>query len=424
MKVRSLLRLLWFAVLVGLVLSGCARSQDEEQTTATSPSPRAAASPAPKPSPTPDYVRAYGQYRQAYSHMFETGDRLAAAVSAQKTLGDPKEGGAALRVTLNRLLGESAWLAAFTMQKAVQDAQDLEGASVALNDNASNLATAVGTYLDGAARSELLRQWQEQNRLLVEFARATGRGDETGRATAIGDLAALRAPLASVLVSASGASNEQIASRLGEEVSRLTAATDAHRAKDYPKAYDAASKAAANMFDTADLLAAGIAQKQNLGPTAGGATDLRVSLDRRLGDHTFLVVFALQKRVSKLEDVPMLAAALDRNAGEVSAVLGGLYDDPWRSDFLRQWGEMNRLLLEFAGHAADEFLPGRMQAITGLAVVKNQLGELLAVTGMRADEVADLLQEHIREVTTAVDTFSGSPLGAVLQEHLGGGGGG
>lgn len=423
MKASRLLRLRALVVLMGLVAAGCAPTQDEEQTTATSPSPRAAASPAPKSSPTPDYVRAYGQYRQAYSQMFETGDRLAAAVSAQKTLGDPKGGGADLRVNLNRLLGESAWLAAFTMQKAVQDAQDLEAASVALNDNASNLAATVGTYLDGAARSELLRQWQEQNRLLVEFARATGRGDETGRATAIGDLAALRAPLASVLASASGASNEQIASRLGEEVSRLTAATDAHRAKDYPKAYDA-SQAAANMFDTADLLAAGIAQKQNLGPTAGGASDLRVSLDRRLGDHTFLVVFALQKRVSKQEDVPMLAASLDRNAGEVSAVLGGLYDDPWRSDFLRQWREMNRLLLEFAGHAADEFLPGRMQAINGLAVVKNQLGELLAVTGMRADEVGDLLQEHIREVTTSVDTFSGSPLGAVLQEHLGGGGGG
>ena len=91
-----------------------------------------------------DYAKAYDLTREAYAHMYDEGDALAAAIAEQSPDMFPLEPATAtasdLRVTLDRLFGEHAILAMLATQKGLAGDPDFEAIAGALDANSVDIS--------------------------------------------------------------------------------------------------------------------------------------------------------------------------------------------------------------------------------------------------------------------------------------------
>lgn len=68
--------------------------------------------------------------------------------------------------------------------------------------------------------------------------------------------------------------------------------------------------------------------------TTSPATDLRVTLDKLLGEHAMLAQFATQKGLEGKPDFQAIAGALDQNSVALGDAIGSVYGDEARETFL------------------------------------------------------------------------------------------
>lgn len=165
-----------------------------------------------------------------------------------------------LRVTLDRLLGEHAMLAAFAMQKGFAGEKDFEAIAGALEANTVDLGAAIGSVYGDEAEQAFLEQWREHIGFFVDLTVATAKKDDAGRKAALDKLAGYRASFASFLDKATDGNlpAKGAADALQAHVDQLTGALDQYAAGDYPKAYATLREAYAHMYMTADAITGGI----------------------------------------------------------------------------------------------------------------------------------------------------------------------
>ena len=212
-----------------------------------------------------DYPKAYAQLREAYHHMFMTGDTLAGAISEQQ----PDDFGAAdvtpaasdLRVALGRLLGEHAVLAMVATQKGFSGAKDFETIAAALDANSVDLSKAIGSVYGAPAAKEFLDgdlKWRAHIGFFVDYTVALAKKDKAGQKKAVGNLKGYIESFSGFLATATETDQAPFREALTDHVNQLKGQIDAYAAGDYAMAYEMLREAYAHMYMTGDALAGAI----------------------------------------------------------------------------------------------------------------------------------------------------------------------
>ena len=215
-----------------------------------------------------DYPAAYAELREAYAHMFMTGDTLAGGISAQKPdefgTGDVTASASDLRVALGRLLGEHAVLAMAATQKGFAGAKDFEAIAAALDENSVELADAIGSVYGNEARAEFLDgdlKWRAHIGFFVDYTVGLAKKDKAAQTKAVGSLKGYIQSFSDFLATATGLPPAAVRESITEHVNQLKGQIDAYAAGDYAKAYGLFREAYAHMYMTGDTLAEAIVKQ-------------------------------------------------------------------------------------------------------------------------------------------------------------------
>ena len=214
------------------------------------------------------YTPAYSTFRNAYGHMFMTGDAIAGAIGDQSpekfTADDTTQASVDLRANLGRLLGEHAVLAMAATQKGFSGDKDFKGIAGALDRNSVELAAAIGSIYGDDARKEFLdgnSKWRAHIGFFVDYTVGLAKKDPALQKRAVNDLTGYVESFSAFLAKATGLPNETVRMSINEHVMQLKGQIDAYAAGDYRKAYRLFREAYAHMYMTGDALAGAIVEQ-------------------------------------------------------------------------------------------------------------------------------------------------------------------
>jgi hypothetical protein len=314
-----------------------------------------------------------------------------------------------LRVSLGAALGEHAYLLMEAMRAAATSSPDAGAVGTRLDVNTDAIAAAIASVYGDAAGTEFRSIWQRH----IDAARAYGdavRTQDTGaRDAAIAALDAFKSDLDAFLRKANpklDADDEAHAVAL--HLQQLRAYADG----DYAEAYRVAREAYAHMYDLGDLLARAVAQQfpdrfPDIRVAFSPASELRVSLDRLLGEHLVLAAEAMRAAIGSSPDTAAARQALDANADDLSGAIGSVYGDAARSSFAQVWRAHLDAYLAYidAVAAGDQARAGA--ARTSLEAYGRVFGEFLAKVNphLTADAVAGLISHHTQALLAMVDAY-------------------
>jgi hypothetical protein len=214
-----------------------------------------------------DYAQSYRLAHAAYEHMFMTGDTLAAAIAEQQGMGGTASKAADLEVTLDRMLGEHAYLATWATQAGVGGGKNFPALGEQLDRNSVALSKAIGSLYGAKAGRQFLdgrNLWRAHIDDFVAYTVATANRDEAGRKQAVAKLNAYIPTQAAFFSKAIGLPKQVLVDDLTAHVLQLKGAVDAYHGKRYAQTFTLAHAAFEHMFMTGDALAGGIARQKGL----------------------------------------------------------------------------------------------------------------------------------------------------------------
>jgi hypothetical protein len=204
-----------------------------------------------------DYARSDATYREGYAHAFSAGKGIATALlppSQVKALDQPTW---RLRSALTQLLGEHVELVVGAMRSGSTDAPDFTAAAKAVNGNTTDLAGAIGVLFTPAAGTAFQQLWADHIDLLVQYAAAIAKDDDSAKAQLNSGFNGFEGRLAAFLSTATGnkLAARQVAKALQAHDSMLRQQADAFVAKDYVTAHDVAYSTYQEMYGLSGQLA-------------------------------------------------------------------------------------------------------------------------------------------------------------------------
>jgi hypothetical protein len=318
-----------------------------------------------------------------------------------------------LRVALDRLLGEHALLAVIAMQKGIDGAPDFQAAAGALGKNTADLTAAIASVYGEEAGVAFEGLWSAHIGFFVDYVTATAAKDEAGRKAALAELDDYRTDFAGFLAGANpNLDATDLANGLQMHVDQLVVAFDSYvDAKDYKTAYKNIRDAYHHMFATGDLLAwAIVAQfpdKFGNTATATPAADLRVTLDRLLGEHGMLAVLAMQKGIDGKADFEAAAGALGGNTADLAAAIASVYGAEAGVAFEGLWNAHIGFFVDYVKATAGNDEEGRKAALAALDNYRADFSGFLAGANpnLEASALADGLQMHVNQLVSAFDSY-------------------
>lgn len=141
--------------------------------------------------------------------------------------------------------------------------------------------------------------------------------------------------------------------------------------------------------------------------TSSPSADLRVTLDRLLGEHAALAIIAMQKGVDGAPDFDQTAAALEANTVDLGDAIGSVYGDEARDAFLELWRAHIGFFVDYTVATAGDDEAGRQQALQALDGYRQGFSNFLAEANpnLEAGPLADGLQNHVDQLTAALDQY-------------------
>ena len=156
---------------------------------------------------------------------------------------------------------------------------------------------------------------------------------------------------------------------------------------------------ASTMEDMTTTMAAGK-------PGFNDAVDLRVTLNRLLGEHMLIAVDATQTALLGGKSFDAKGAELQANTDDLADAIGGLYGDDAKAAFANQWNAHNGYFVNYTVGTAKNDEAAKQTAVDGLMMYQKDFGEFLATaTGLPADAVQAQLGMHVMHTAKAVDAF-------------------
>ena len=322
-----------------------------------------------------------------------------------------------LRVTLDRLLGEHAILAMLATQKGFDGEKDFEAIAAALDRNSVELADAIGSVYGDDARKEFLDgdfKWRAHIGFFVDYTVGLAEKDRAAQKKAVGNLNGYVESFSAFLAEATELPPDAVRQSITEHVKQLKGQIDAYAKGDHERAYSLAREAYAHMYMTGDTLAGAIVEQNPDKFPAEAATepavDLRVTLDRLLGEHALLAMFATQKGLMGEKDFEAIAGALDQNSVELSEAIASVYGEEAGQKFLDGkllWRDHIGFFVDYTVGLAENDKAAQKKAVGNLGGYVEAFSAFLAqATELPQDALRQAVTEHVNQLKGQIDAYA------------------
>ena len=135
-----------------------------------------------------------------------------------------------------------------------------------------------------------------------------------------------------------------------------------------------------------------------------------MTLDRLLGEHAMLAMFATQKGLKGEDDFEAIAGALDANSRDLAAAIGSIYGDEAAKTFLDGdllWRFHIEQFVAYTVALAKKDEAGQKAAVDKLlGYVEAQSAFLADATGADKAAVRDALRMHVMELKGQLDAYA------------------
>jgi hypothetical protein len=143
---------------------------------------------------------------------------------------------------------------------------------------------------------------------------------------------------------------------------------------------------------------------------ADKAGDLRVTLDRLLGEHAVLAIAATRKGYDGDRDFTASAAALDQNSVELANVIGSAYGRKARNEFLNgpfKWRAHIGFFVDYTVALKKGDRAGQQRAIDKLnGYIASFSGFLASATALPQTAVRASVTHHVMQLKGQIDAYS------------------
>jgi len=140
------------------------------------------------------------------------------------------------------------------------------------------------------------------------------------------------------------------------------------------------------------------------------AGDLRVLLDRLLGEHAVLAMNATNLGVTGSKAFPAAAKALDRNSVALSKAIASVYGADAGRTFLNgrfMWRDHVKFFVDYTVALAKKDKAGQAKAVANLKTYTVRFGDFLAgATGLPKLAVRNDLLGHVLELKNQLDAYA------------------
>jgi hypothetical protein len=322
-----------------------------------------------------------------------------------------------LRVTLDTLLGEHALLAIAATQKGLDGDKDFEAAAAALDANSVELSEAIGSVYGDEAAQQFLNGpslWRDHIGFFVDYTVGLAKNDMAAQNAAVENLTGYSGAFSGFLAGATGLPQQALQDGIQMHIGQLKGQLDAYAAGNYNEAYGVAREAFTHMVMTGDTLAGAIQEQSPdtfpLEPATMSSADLRVTLDRLLGEHAILAMLATQKGLSGDPDFEAIAGALDQNGVELSQAIGSVYGDEAADTFLNGpslWRDHIKFFVDYTVALAKKDKAGQQEAVDNLTGYTGAFSGFLAqATGLPQAALQEGVTQHVMQLKGQLDAYA------------------
>ena len=319
----------------------------------------------------------------------------------------------ALRISLDRVLAEHAFLIVEAMRTGAREGEDFQVAGQVLEDNTVDLLALVEAAYGAEAADAFGRQWRNHIAFLIDYTRAVADGDDDARELAASQLETYTTDFSALLSSANPDLPPDVVEGLIREHVEQLESIGTFAESNYGDAYPAIRATFEHMFMIGDGLTTGIVAR--FGDRFPGsdtafspALDLRIDLDRILGEHTFLAAIAMRARLGEGADLDAAVAALDANSAEFAAKIGAIYGVQAQGQFDRLWRSHTSYYLEYVAAVADDDAAEQNAALDGLRQYRSDFSHFLADANpfLAPEDLASMLATHTGHLVDQVTAYA------------------
>jgi hypothetical protein len=138
------------------------------------------------------------------------------------------------------------------------------------------------------------------------------------------------------------------------------------------------------------------------------ATDLRLDLNRLLGEHTELAALAMRASLSDAPDAAAASAALEGNTAELQAAIATIYGEEAGTAFGTRWRNHTDLYLDYVTATKASNTTAQAAALRGLRNYRSSFTAFLVQANplLSAAEFEDLIAEHTDQLVEETDLFA------------------
>jgi hypothetical protein len=140
------------------------------------------------------------------------------------------------------------------------------------------------------------------------------------------------------------------------------------------------------------------------------AVQLRITLNRLLGEHAILAIQATQRGLVGGKDFKAVATALDRNSVAISKAIGSVYGPAAADRFLNGkdlWRAHIRYFVDYTVATAKHDKAGQAKAVANLMTyVRTQAAFFAIATGLPKQALVDDLTAHVLQLKGQLDAFA------------------
>ncbi|HEX2141159.1 MAG TPA: copper amine oxidase [Candidatus Limnocylindria bacterium] len=320
---------------------------------------------------------------------------------------------AQLRVTLGRVLAEHAFLLGEAMRAGLGEASGFQAAGAALEQNSAELEGLMADVYGHDVASRFGELWRRHVAYLVDYTRALAEDDQAAQDLAEHQLHDYVTEFSAFLASANPNLPVSALERLvGEHVQQLEAIA-AFDAGEYAEAYPTVRETYAHMFVIADGLSEAMAlqfPERFTGKSVAysPAGDLRLNLDRLLGEHTMLAGTAMRAGASDADDRAAAEEALAANTDALGAAVTAIYGEEAGAAFVDLWSVHTAAYLEYVASVQSSDVTGRDEALTALGRYRDEFSAFLADANpqLSAQALREMLGHHTDQLVRQVDAYS------------------
>jgi hypothetical protein len=146
------------------------------------------------------------------------------------------------------------------------------------------------------------------------------------------------------------------------------------------------------------------------GGSGAKASDLRVALNRLLGEHALLAIEATQAGYSGHKDFPAVAKALDRNSVELSKAIGSIFGKQAGNKFLNGkllWRDHIRFFVNYTVGLAKKDRAMQKTAVGNLNGYVEAFSAFLAsATGLPKSALRASIKSHVGHLKGQLDAYA------------------